>query len=275
MRGLGPRTHLNRATSRVSQAPRCRARVCGHPVVTGEAMMQGRSKNRVRWLLDSGSRIPDQVCDLIRIPRPERHRIVIRYPSGRVCAAMRGQHFGPNKAKRRPASTDECGRRPTGSRIWRNEPNGGALGQWRRLRRKRLNRGTSRVSQARCRARVCGHPVSHRRSDDAGPLEKPGAVVTGFRLSDPGSSLRLDPGLSAGTTPNCSPLHVRESLRSNARATFRPERQRVRLTRTRPATTSTTATAKAGVKGSPSTRCPAATPNSGVRKVKAERRLAE
>ena len=89
---------------RVSQAPRCRARVCGHPVVTGEAMMQGRSTNRVRWLLDSGSRIPDQVCDLIRVPRPERHRIILLYPSGRVCAAMRGRHFGPNKANRKYAA---------------------------------------------------------------------------------------------------------------------------------------------------------------------------
>ncbi len=70
---------------------------------------------------------------------------------------------------------------------------------------------SSSVSCPRMRA-----PSSHRRSDDAGPLDKPSAVVTGFRLSDPGSSLRLDPGPSAGTTPNYSPLPVWESLRSNA-----------------------------------------------------------
>ena len=78
-------------------------------------------------------------------------------------------------------------------------------------------------SHARMRA-----PSSHRRSDDAGPLDKPGAVVTGFRLSDPGSSLRLDPGPSAGTTPNYSPLPVRESLRGNARAAFWPEQSQTR-----------------------------------------------
>ena len=43
----------------------------------------------------------------------------------------------------------------------------------------------------------------------------------------------------------------------------------------RPAATSATASAKAGVSGSPSTRWPAATPNSGVRKVNADSRLAE
>ena len=51
--------------------------------------------------------------------------------------------------------------------------------------------------------------------------------------------------------------------------------QRGRLTSTRPATTSAAAIAKAGVNGSPSTRCPAAIPNSGVRKVNTESRLAE
>ena len=49
----------------------------------------------------------------------------------------------------------------------------------------------------------------------------------------------------------------------------------VRFTRTRPITTIATAAAKAGVSGSPRTKCPAATPNSGVRKVNADRRLAE
>ena len=48
-----------------------------------------------------------------------------------------------------------------------------------------------------------------------------------------------------------------------------------RFTNARPATTSATAAIKGGVTGSPSTRWPAATPNSGARKVKAETRLAE
>ena len=51
--------------------------------------------------------------------------------------------------------------------------------------------------------------------------------------------------------------------------------QRARFTSTRPPATSATAAAKAGVSGSPSTRWPAATPNKGVRNVKAESRLAE
>jgi hypothetical protein len=51
--------------------------------------------------------------------------------------------------------------------------------------------------------------------------------------------------------------------------------QRVRFTNASPAATSITAAAKAQVSGSRRTKWPAATPNSGVRKVKAESRLAE
>ena len=50
---------------------------------------------------------------------------------------------------------------------------------------------------------------------------------------------------------------------------------RARFTSARPPATRATAATNAAVNGSPSTRWPAATPNSGARKVNADSRLAE
>ena len=55
----------------------------GHPVIGGGAVGQSALDKTGRWLLDSGSRIPDQVCDLIRVPRPERHRTILLDAVGR------------------------------------------------------------------------------------------------------------------------------------------------------------------------------------------------
>ena len=145
---------------RASQAPRWRARACGHPVIGGGAVGQSRSKTR-RWLLDSGARIPDQVADLIRAPRPERHRTILLGGVRRKLLGVVPAHAGTQSsaaerwsrvARQNPAVVTGFRRSdPGSSRRLDPGPSAGTTSshspRWR-------------ASQApRCRARACGHPV--------------------------------------------------------------------------------------------------------------------
>ena len=114
-----------------------------------------------RWLLDSGARIPDQVADLIRVPRPERHRTIL-------LGGVRRKLLGVVPA---PAGTQSSAAERW-SRVARQNP--AVVTGFRRSdpgSSRRLDPGPSagttsshsprwRASQApRCRARACGHPV--------------------------------------------------------------------------------------------------------------------
>ena len=107
-----------------------------------------------------------------------------------------------------------------------------------------------------------------------------GGVGVGHRLHDDGRAAANDDaadidGHRLMTFLRCCAHEPPECQTNMTRSTRAKARYFALFTSTSPAATSTTAAPKAGVSGSPSTRWPAATPNSGVRNEKTESRLAE